>query len=202
MNQVFLARVFSFAATVIVALGYIRKCAVRQITSLKAVGTQIPTGVLIDVIDFASGAEACKINESQDFGLLLSTQKRVVLFAVPGAFTPTCSAQHLPGFIKLANDIKAKNVDDIYCLSVNDRFVMRSWAEATPDCVKSGIKMVADGNGAYTAALNLIKDATGSRMGLRSKRFAAIIESGKIVALNIDEKGLDSSAAEKILALL
>lgn len=97
-----------------------------------------------------------------------------------GAFTPTCSAQHLPGFIEQAAALKAKGVEDIFCLSVNDRFVMRAWAEATPGCVSSGIKMVADGNGDYTKALGLTRDASGSRMGLRSKRYAAVVENGKI----------------------
>lgn len=98
--------------------------------------------------------------------------------------------------------MKAKGVEDIYCLSVNDRFVMRSWAEATPGAVASGIKMVADGNGELTAAMGLGRDATGSRMGMRSKRYAAIIENGKVSVLNVDEKGMVNSAAEVVLANL
>lgn len=79
---------------------------------------------------------------------------------------------------------------------------MRAWLEATPGCKESGIRLVADGNGAYTSALNLVKDATGSRLGLRSKRFAAIIENGEIVKLNVDEKGLETTSAEHVLAQL
>ena len=143
----------------------------------------------------------CDMNEKVDIGNLLSSHKKCVLFAVPGAFTPTCSAQHLPGFIAKATELKSKGVEAIYCLSVNDRFVMRAWAEATDGCVDA-IKMVADGNADFTKALDLVKDATGSTMGIRSKRYAAIIENGKITALQADEKGLVNSSAEKILELL
>jgi peroxiredoxin len=142
------------------------------------------------------------MNEAHDLGTALKSSKKAVLFAVPGAFTPTCSAQHLPGFIAQAAALKARGVEDIFCLSVNDRFVMRSWAEATPNCVASGIKMVADGNGEFTAALGLTRDVTASRMGLRSKRYAAVIENGKVTLLNVDEKGLVNSSAEVILANL
>ena len=141
------------------------------------------------------------MNEKVDLGSVLSSHKKAVLFAVPGAFTPTCSAQHLPGFIAKANELKSKGVEAIYCLSVNDRFVMRAWSEATPGCADS-IKMIADGNADYTKALDLVKDATGSTMGIRSKRYAAIIENGKITSLQTDEKGLVNSSAEKILELL
>jgi glutaredoxin/glutathione-dependent peroxiredoxin len=145
---------------------------------------------------------ACSFDESQDLALLLKGVGKAILFAVPGAFTPTCSAQHLPGFVALAPQLKAKGIEDIYCLSVNDRFVMRAWAEATPGCVASGIKLVADGSGQLTAALGLTKDATASRMGIRSLRYAAVIERGVITVLNVDEKGLAQSSAETILSLL
>ena len=85
---------------------------------------------------------------------------------------------------------------------MNDRFVMRAWAESTPGCISSGIKMVADGNGDYTAALGLAKDAKGSRMGVRSKRYAALIEEGQVKLLNVDEKGMVTSSAEALLAAL
>lgn len=98
--------------------------------------------------------------------------------------------------------LKSKGVEAVYCLSVNDRFVMRSWAEATAGCVASGLQMVADGNGAYTAALAMSKDATGSRMGVRSKRYAAIVENGVITSMNVDEKGMVNSSADKIIELL
>ncbi len=110
--------------------------------------------------------------------------------------------QHLPGFIAQADALRSKGVTDIFCLSVNDRFVMRAWAENTPGWAKSGIKMVADGNADYTSALGLTKDATGSRMGVRSKRYAAVLEFGTLKSLNVDEKGMVVSSAEAILAAL
>jgi len=126
--------------------------------------------------------------------------KKVVLFAVPGAFTPTCSAAHLPGYVALAEDLRAKGVDDIYCTSVNDVFVMHAWGQASgsPD-----VKMLADGNGKFAAALGLDMDAQGFNMGsIRSKRYAMIIEDGVVSHLAIDAKGLDQSSAEAILAKL
>jgi len=125
-----------------------------------------------------------------------------VLFAVPGAFTPTCSEKHLPGFIAKASEFKEKGVDAIYCLSVNDKFVMKSWGLATPEFAKSGIKLVADGNGDYTKAIDLVKDASGGRMGLRCTRFAAIIEDGVYKTVEVDEAGFEKSSAESILSLL
>eukprot|EP01041_Mallomonas_annulata_P011244 gene11244-23517_t len=203
-----LLRLISFSVTVMLSVGFMRRSiATRQLFSsvarkMATVGQEVPSGVLVDIVETSTGDAPCKMNEAQDLGSILKAHKRAVLFAVPGAFTPTCSAQHLPGFISKSEEFYAKGVEAIYCFSVNDRFVMRSWAENTPGCVESKIKMVADGNGDFTAALGLTKDATGSRMGVRSKRFAAIIENGTIMTLNIDEKGLVESSAEKMLALL
>lgn len=176
----------------------------RSFSNLKmiSIGQSIPEGIQVDIIMPSAEGTACSMNEAQDLGSMLKSSKKAVLFAVPGAFTPTCSAQHLPGFVTQAVALKAKGVEDIYCLSVNDRFVMRSWAEATPGVVSSGIKMVADGNGELTTALGLNRDATGSRMGIRSKRYAAVIENGKVTILNVDEKGLVNSSAEVVLAYL
>ena len=163
-------------------------------------GDNAPTGISLDVI--AAEDEKCKLGDAVDFGDVLKGHKKAVLFAVPGAFTPTCSAQHLPGFVKQAATLKAKGVDAVYCLSVNDKYVMKSWGDATEGFGKSGIKLVADGNGEFTKALGFEKDATGSRMGLRSKRYALIVENGMITSVNVDEKGLENSSAEKILEQL
>jgi peroxiredoxin len=130
------------------------------------------------------------------------THKLAVLFAVPGAFTPTCSTKHLPGFIDNAKKLTEKGVEAVYCMSVNDRFVMKAWGKATDGFMTSGIKLIADGNGDLAAALNLTKDVTGSRMGIRSQRFAMILEYGKVKAVFVDEKGLDKTSAESILAAL
>ena len=163
----------------------------------------VPSNIICDIIQ-SSTDDASKfgVTESKDFGALLSSHKKAVLFAVPGAFTPTCSNSHLPGFIANAAAMRAKGVEAIYCLSVNDRFVMKCWGEATSGFSTSGIQLVADGSCEFTKALNLVKDATAGRMGLRSMRYAMIIESGKIVSINVDESGLEKSTAENILSLL
>jgi peroxiredoxin len=107
----------------------------------------------------------------------------------------------LPSFVANSNEFyNNKGVTDIFCLSVNDKYVMKSWAEATAGCVESNIKMVADGNAEYTQALGLTKDGTGSRMGLRSKRYAAVIEYGVVKLINVDEKGMTLSSADAVLS--
>ena len=127
--------------------------------------------------------------------------KKVVLFAVPGAFTPTCSNQHLPGYVEQADAIKAKGVDEIVCLSVNDAFVMGAWGEDRGAGDK--VRMVADGNGDLTKALGLEMDGTGIGFGLRCQRFAAIVENGIVTKLAVEEPGkFEVSAAEAILAAL
>ena len=126
--------------------------------------------------------------------------KKVVLFAVPGAFTPGCSMTHLPGYVVNADKIKAAGVDTIACMSVNDAFVMGAWGEAQN---AEEILMLADGNGEFTEALGLGMDASGFGMGQRSQRFAMIVEDGKISALNVEAgPGVDVSSAETIMALL
>ncbi|WP_448212426.1 redoxin family protein [Colwellia sp. MEBiC06753] len=125
--------------------------------------------------------------------------KKVVLFAVPGAFTPTCSAAHLPGYVVSADELKAKGVDLIICLSVNDAFVMQAWGEAQN---AEHIAMMADGDGSYTQALGLAME-TGTFGGLRSQRYAMIIEDGVVTHLNIEKpKEFEVSGAEVTLNAL
>ncbi len=127
--------------------------------------------------------------------------KKVVLFAVPGAFTPTCSAKHLPGYVQNAAAIKEKGVDTIACLSVNDAFVMDAWGK--DQGVGDDVLMLADGNAAFTAALGLELDASGFGMGTRSQRYAMIVEDGKVTALNVEAGGaFEVSAAEHVLGQL
>jgi len=127
--------------------------------------------------------------------------KKVVLFAVPGAFTPTCSEQHLPGYVTHADAIKGKGVDEIVCLSVNDAFVMGAWGKDRG--VGDAVRMIADGNGDLTKALGLEMDGTGIGFGLRCQRFAAVIEDGKVTKLAVEEPmKFEVSAAEAILAAL
>lgn len=125
--------------------------------------------------------------------------KKVVLFAVPGAFTPTCSAAHLPGFVVDADKLKAKGVDSIVCTSVNDTFVMDAWGKAHN---AEQIIMLADGLGELARALGLTQDRTASQMGIRSQRYAMIVNDGVVDVLNIDEKGLETTSSETILAAL
>ncbi len=126
--------------------------------------------------------------------------KKVVLFAVPGAFTPTCSAAHLPGFVASADKIKAKGVDSIVCVSVNDAFVMGAWGKGQN---AEEIMMVGDGNGDFTKAMGLEMDGSGFGLGTRSVRYAMIAEDGKVTALNVEKGGaLEVSTAEAILAAL
>jgi len=127
--------------------------------------------------------------------------KKVVLFAVPGAFTPTCSMKHLPGFLEQAAAIKAKGVNEIVCLSVNDAFVMGAWGKANNAAGK--VRMIADGNGDFAKALGLTLDASGFGMGLRSQRFAMIVQDGVVKELLVEPgPGLNVSSAESVLSKL
>ena len=127
--------------------------------------------------------------------------RRVALFAVPGAFTPTCSAKHLPGFKQLAGEIKAKGVDLIACVSVNDAFVMRAWAE--DQAVGEDIVMLADGSGDFTKAIGLEMDGTKFGMGVRSQRYSMIVDDGVVKELNVEQGGeFKVSSAEYMLAQL
>jgi glutaredoxin/glutathione-dependent peroxiredoxin len=115
------------------------------------------------------------------------TAKKVVLFSVPGAFTPTCSKQHLPGYVKQADDLKAKGVDAIACLAVNDVFVMDAWAKSQGADTK--VLMLADGNAAFTRQIGLELDASKYGMGTRSQRFSMIVDDGVVTTLNVEAPG-------------
>ncbi len=156
----------------------------------------IKTGDKLPSIELKTqGAEGpVNINTSDIF-----TGKKVVLFAVPGAFTPTCSAAHLPGFVVHVDDIKAKGVDTVACISVNDVFVMNAWGKSQN---AEHILMLADGNGDFTNSIGLTLDGKGFGMGQRSKRYAMIVDDGVVTHLAVDEKGLEKSSAEAILAVL
>ena len=126
----------------------------------------------------------------------LFTDKKVVVFAVPGAFTPTCSHSHLPGYVALADKIKAKGVDSIICLSVNDAFVMDAWGKANN---AEEIIMLADGNGFFTKQIGLDMN-TGNFGGMRSLRYSMLVEDGKVKKLNVEDPGrFDVSDAQTML---
>ena len=127
--------------------------------------------------------------------------KKVVLFSVPGAFTPTCDAKHLPGFVELADAIRAKGVDTIACMAVNDVFVMNAWGKSSS--VGDKILMLADGNGDYAKALGLELDAKGYGMGVRGQRFALVVKDGTVTHVNVEAPGqFKVSAAEHVLGEL
>jgi peroxiredoxin len=128
--------------------------------------------------------------------------KKVVLFAVPGAFTPTCHLKHLPGFIKNADAFKKKGVDTVACVAVNDPFVLGAWADASGG--KGKVLFLSDGNGEFTKKIGLDFDGSGIGLGVRSKRYAMLVEDGVVQALNLeDSPGVaEASTAEKLLAAL
>jgi len=151
------------------------------------VGDKIPQAILNELKD---GVQA--VDTTELFG-----GKKVVLFAVPGAFTPTCSAKHLPGYVEKAAEFGKRGIE-VACLSVNDAFVMGAWAK--DQNVPAGIHMLADGNGAFTRALGLELDATAFGMGLRAKRFALYAEDGVVRQLHVEAPGeFKVSSADYVL---
>jgi peroxiredoxin len=157
-----------------------------------AVGDRIP-----DVKVYTFGEKGPEATTS---GAVLGTGK-VVLFAVPGAFTPTCSDHHLPGFVFRAEELRAKGVDRVVCVSVNDAFVMEAWAKSQD--VGDSVLMMADGNGEFAEAMGLVMDGSGFGLGSRSQRYAVIIEDGVVSWLGVEPgPGLSASSAEEVLAAL
>lgn len=155
------------------------------------VGDKLPD-VKITVIN--SGSEQQTVSAAEHFA-----SKKAVLFALPGAFTPTCSEAHLPGYVVRYDDLKAKGVEEIACLSVNDAFVMKAW-QANQNA--ENLVMVADGGGALTEALGLVLD-TGDFGGKRSQRYSMLIEDGVVKALNVEEgSNFEKSDADTMLASL
>ena len=129
------------------------------------------------------------------------SDKKIVLFSVPGAFTPTCSAKHLPGFVEYSSDILGKGVDEIICISVNDPFVMNAWEKDQNS--KGKVTLLADGNGDFTEALGLSFDGSGFGLGKRGQRFVMIIDNGTVSHLAIEEAGsFEVSSAESVLKAL
>lgn len=157
-----------------------------------AVGDQIPDVKLSTMT--ADGPRPISSREALGTG-------KVVLFGVPGAFTPTCSDYHLPGFVLRAEDLQAKGVDTIACISVNDAFVMGAWGAAQN--VGDSVLLLADGNADFAKATGLEMDGSGFGMGTRSKRFAAILQDGVVTHLAVEPGGgLDVSSADAVFAVL
>jgi peroxiredoxin len=158
-----------------------------------SVGDRIPDVTLRTMS--ANGPEAVQSSDALGKG-------KVVLFGVPGAFTPTCSDHHLPGFVLRADDILAKGVDTIACIAVNDPFVMGAWGQAQGTGDK--VLMLSDGNGDFTAAVGLELDGSGFGLGTRSQRYAAIIDGGVVTDIMVEPGpgGVDVSSADSVLAKL
>ena len=157
-----------------------------------SVGDRIPSVNLTRMT--ADGPQAVSTDE-------LCAGRKVVLFAVPGAFTPTCSAQHLPGFTANIDALRAKGVDAVACLATNDVFVMDAWGRDQD--TEGKVDMLADGSGEFTKAMGLEFDLSARGLGVRSQRYALVADDGVVTTLNVDEGGgLDASSAESILAAL
>jgi len=156
------------------------------------VGDKLPAGVLSHMTQ--DGPQKIKTEQ-------LFAGKKVVLFSVPGAFTPTCDAKHLPGFVQHADAIRAKGVDTVACMAVNDVFVMNAWGKASH--VEGKVMMLADGNAEFSKALGLEMDATGFGMGIRGKRFAIVADNGVVTGLFVEGPGeFKVSSAEHVLGQL
>ena len=154
------------------------------------VGDRLPEATLRAMT--ADGPQAKTTND-------IFAGKTVALFAVPGAFTPTCSARHLPGFLDHAKDLKAKGIDQIACVAVNDVFVMDAWGKAHG---ADDILMLADGNLEFTEAIGMVLDGSGFGLGNRSKRYAAIIEDGVVTSLDVDGVAVETSTCSNLLTKL
>ena len=156
------------------------------------VGDKVPSGTFMEMQE--GGPKPVKTDD-------LFAGKKVVIFALPGAFTPTCSAKHVPGFVANFDALKAKGIDEIACVSVNDAFVMGAWGKDQHSDGK--VRMLADGNGDFTKAMGLEMDGSRFGMGKRSQRYAMIVDNGVVKELNVEEPGaFNVSSAEHVLKQL
>ena len=161
------------------------------------VGDKLPAGKLQEYIEVEG--EGCTIGPNSFDVDKESAGKRVAVFALPGAFTPTCSAKHVPGFVENADKLKAAGIDEIWCVSVNDAFVMGAWGRDQKTAGK--VRMMADGSAEWTKALGLTQDLTSKGMGVRSQRFSMLIDNGVVKTLNVEAPGkFEVSNAETMLA--
>ena len=163
------------------------------------VGEKLPDAIVYELID--DEREGCTIGPNSFDVREQTAGKRVVIFGLPGAFTPTCSAKHVPGYVEHAAAFQAAGVDEIWCVSVNDAFDMGAWAR---DQHTSGkVRMMADGSAAFTRALGLEQDLSARGMGIRSQRYAMVVDDGVVKTLNIEAPGkFEVSDAASILATL
>ncbi|QNA88044.1 peroxiredoxin [Massilia sp. Dwa41.01b] len=162
------------------------------------IGDRLPEGTLAEYIETAT--EGCALGPNTFEVTKLAAGKKIAIFGLPGAFTPTCSAQHVPGFVQNAEAFKAKGVDEIWCISVNDAFVMGAWGREQK--ATGIVRMMADGNAAFSKALGLDADFSKHGMGTRSQRYSMLVEDGVVTQLNVEQGGFELSKAETLLAQL
>lgn len=161
------------------------------------IGDTLPATTLMEYVEVEGNG--CSLGPNPVNVAQATAGKTIALFAVPGAFTPTCSAQHLPGFLEKAAEFKAAGVDEIWCLAVNDAFVMGAWAREQKTAGK--VRMLADGDAAFAQAAGLTLDLSGKGLGLRSNRYSMLVKDGKVVQLNNEAPGqFDVSGAATLLA--
>ncbi len=149
------------------------------------VGERVPDATLTEFIE--TETEGCTLGPNAFQVTNLVKGKKILMFALPGAFTPTCSAKHVPGYLEHFNAIKAKGVDEIWCVAVNDAFVMGAWGRDQK--VAGKIRMMADGSAQWTKALGMEFDLTARGMGVRSQRYAALLDDGVVKVLHLEEPG-------------
>ena len=161
------------------------------------VGDALPAATLMEYVEVEGNG--CSVGPNPVDVAQATAGKTIALFAVPGAFTPTCSAQHVPGYVEQAEAFKAAGVDEIWCVAVNDAFVMGAWAREQHTAGK--VRMLADGDATFTKATGLTLDLTGKGLGLRSNRYSMLVKDGKVVQLNNEAPGkFEVSDAATLLA--
>ncbi|MFO0561658.1 MAG: peroxiredoxin [Polyangiales bacterium] len=162
------------------------------------VGDRIPDATLFETTEFG---EACPLNPQPVSVAKALENKKIVIFGLPGAYTPTCSAQHVPGYLKNIDALKAKGVDEVWCVSVNDAFVMAAWGKDEKAIGK--IRFLGDGSAELTKKLGLELDLTGGGLGLRMQRFSMLVDNGVVKSLNVEKpRAFEVSNAETMLAQL
>lgn len=163
------------------------------------IGDKVPDGTLTEFIETAS--EGCSLGPNAFNVSDLVKGKKIALFAVPGAFTPTCSAQHLPSYIALESQLKAKGIDEIWCVAVNDAFVMGAWGREQN--AQGKVRMFADGSATWAKAMGLELDLVSKGLGVRSRRYSAVLDDGVVTILNLEEGGAyEVSDAKTLLSQL
>ena len=162
------------------------------------IGDRLPAGNLQEFVEVEGNG--CSIGPNTFDIAKASAGKTIAIFGLPGAFTPTCSAKHVPGYVEQAAALKAAGVDEIWCVSVNDAFVMGAWGR---DQKATGIvRMMADGSAAFTKALGLEFDLVAKGFGVRSQRYSMLVQDGVVKQLNVEAGGFDVSSAETLLKQL